>query len=161
MRYGLRTAQALHFERVVFAEIDGFGDVGIGFRPGLAGFIDQPGVELQFAAADGLRGSAEHRDAVRRIGPAPFREEGVRVLDRFGRHGRCRFLVDSYDFRRIRWIDRLQLVTTLQPLAGDQQIVLAPELGAHLPESRFHRLPVGGYGKIGIRFVFEISHTLN
>ena len=51
LHHGLRAGQAQHLARVVFAEIDGFGDFGFGFGPGLAGFEHQPGVELELALA--------------------------------------------------------------------------------------------------------------
>ncbi len=48
----LRPRQPQHFARVVFAEIDGLGDLGFRFGPGLAGFEDHPGVELVLAFPD-------------------------------------------------------------------------------------------------------------
>jgi hypothetical protein len=53
----LRTGEPLHFAGVVFAEIDGFGDVGVGFGPGFAGFVDQPGVEFELAMARRFAGA--------------------------------------------------------------------------------------------------------
>ena len=59
-RIGL--GQAQHLARVVLAEIDGFGNIGVRFRPRFAGFVDQPGVELKLALAN-QRGRAQQHSA--------------------------------------------------------------------------------------------------
>ena len=38
LHHWIGMGKALHLARVVFAEIDGFANVGVGFGPGLAGF---------------------------------------------------------------------------------------------------------------------------
>ena len=40
---------AQHLARVELAEVDRFGGLGLGFRPGLARLVDQPRVELELA----------------------------------------------------------------------------------------------------------------
>src|SRR5579871_4367970 len=52
----LRTGQADHFARVIIAKIDRLGDVGFGLQPSLSGLVDEPGVELELAAAQDARG---------------------------------------------------------------------------------------------------------
>ena len=78
---GLRSGEAKHFARVIFAEIDGLGDLGFRLRPGFAGFEDQPGVELVFAFPD-QRGHAEQQgNALFGVRFRPLREIPVRPLD--------------------------------------------------------------------------------
>ena len=51
LHIGLYLREAQRFAAVVFAKVDGLGDVGVGFRPVLADFENQPGAELEFAFA--------------------------------------------------------------------------------------------------------------
>ena len=51
----LRLGEAQRFARVELAEVDGLGDVGVGFSPVLADFEDQPGHEFHLALAHECR----------------------------------------------------------------------------------------------------------
>ena len=57
---GLRAAEPLHFARVVFAKINRFRGFGFSFGPGLAGFENQPRIEIEFAFAKQRGRADEH-----------------------------------------------------------------------------------------------------
>ena len=66
LHHGLRTGQAQHLARIIFAEVDGLGDFRFRFRPGLARFEHQPGVEFELALADQRGRFQEHSDTILR-----------------------------------------------------------------------------------------------
>lgn len=43
---GIGLGEPQHLAGVIIAEVDRFGGVGFGFKPVLAGFEDEPGVEF-------------------------------------------------------------------------------------------------------------------
>ena len=71
----IRFAQAQHLAGVIFAEIDGFADVGLSLGPRFAGFVDQPGVELHLAIPQDPGGVAKHADTGGSRCAAPLGEE--------------------------------------------------------------------------------------
>ncbi len=93
--FGARQAQ--RFPRIVFAEVDGLGDIGVGFRPVLADFKDQPGGEFKLAFAQHIAHAEEQAGALLDGGVAPGGKGRERRL-----HGRLnvlfsRLLVQSDD----------------------------------------------------------------
>ena len=152
-QFGTREAQRL--PRVVLAEVDSFGDIGVGLGPVLADFENQPGAEFEFALAHYVSHAEEQAGALFKRRPAPAGKGCERRL-----HGGFHvllagFLVQADQLRGPGGIDGLDLVAGPGPLAADDQVVLAAQLaahffdgGAHLAGSRFLR-------EIGERFVYE------
>src|ERR1039458_2206793 len=156
---GLRRGETVHIARVVLAEIDGFGDVRVGFGPGFAGFVDQPGVELKLAEAQNAGGLEGHEDALGGGSGGPLREGGVGGINgAIGERG-GRAVMDADDFGGIGRIDGRELIAGGDGLMADAQGIFAAEFGAHLFEGRFHGLPVGGLGEIGDGFVAELGKS--
>ena len=79
-QFGPRQAQRL--ARVVFAEVDGLGDVGVGFGPVLADFENQPGAEFELALAQQIAHAEEQAGALFDRSPAPAGKGFERRLHR-------------------------------------------------------------------------------
>ena len=69
-QFGPRQAQ--RFAGIVFAEVDGLGDIGVGLGPVLADFEDQPRAEFELALAQQIANAEEQAGALfdRRLAPA-------------------------------------------------------------------------------------------
>ncbi len=136
-RFSLGKAQG--FAGIKLAEVDGLGDIGVGFAPVLADFENQPGHVVHFAVAEKIGGAEQEASAVFDESAAPGSEgfEG-------GGHGRlyvlfARLLMNADYLRRTRGVQGPDLVRRFDALAADDEVVLAPELstnaldgGAHL-----------------------------
>src|SRR5579871_44870 len=151
-------SQPVHFAGIVFAEIDGFGDVGFGFDPGLAGFVYQPGVELHLTTPQDAGGVEQHPDALFRRSTAPLRK--VRVGTLYGAVGqlRCGLVVNADQLVGVGGIQRAQLVTGSYPLATDAQLIFAPELGVNAGQRLLHGLAVGWSREIDVRLVAKFRY---
>ena len=130
-------------------------DVGFGFRPGFAGFVDQPGIELELAFADKRGGAPQHRDARGGGRGAPLREEGVGVLNRSIGKVLGGFVMNANHFVGVRRIQRLEQIARLMAFAANQDGIFAAELGAHLSQGALHRLAVFRDGEIYCGFVLK------
>jgi hypothetical protein len=157
--HSVRPIQALHFERVVLAEVDRLGDFGFGFDPALAGFIAQPGVELETAQAQQAGRLPRHADALGGRRAAPFREICQRGFHRPVGQRRGRLMVNANGLAGSGGVQRGQQVASGNALAGQPQLIFASEFGADFGERVFHGAPVFGQGKIGERFVAESSRN--
>ena len=155
LNHGIGVSEALHLAGVVFGEVDRFADIGIGFGPGLAGLIYQPGIELELALAYDGGGAEQHRDPLMGRRGAPFREEGIGILDGASGELGGGLVVNADQLARPRRIQRFQKIAGLKMFAGDLNVVFTPELAAHLGECLFHRFAVGGLREIGDGFVCE------
>ena len=157
---GRRRGQTQHLSRVELAKVDGLGDIGLGFDPGLAGLMDQPGVELHLAPAQDCGRAEQHGDTFGRRSGAPLREEGVGLLDRAARQFEGRSLMNSDDFGGMRRVQRLQLGGRPDALSTDQERVLPAELDADLGQSELHCRALFGNREIGIDLVLEGCEAL-
>ena len=127
---GFGFGEAQGFAGVELAEVDGLGDVGVGFGPVLADFEDQPGHVIHFALAQQVGGAEQQAGALFDGSVLP----GIEGFQRGG-HGRldvffAGLLMDSDNLRRLRGIQGLDLVGGLDALAADDEVILAAELSA-------------------------------
>ncbi len=149
-RLGFRKAQ--RFARVELAEVDGLGDVGIGFSPILADFENEPCHVFHLALAHEIADAEDEAGALFDGGTTP----GFEGLER-GLHGGldvffAGLLVGADDLRRLRRVQRLDLVGGLDALAADDEVILASELPADFGD--------GGAHAASILFVAEIVKRL-
>ncbi len=153
----LRAGQAQHFAAVELAEIDCFGDVGVGLGPGLADFVDEPGIELQTALAEDLGGAEKDLGALGGGHALPDLEGAMGLLD--GAIGQLDggLLEDTHHLLWMGRIDRANLVGRLNPLPADDQRVLATELAGNFLQRVFHGFAVLGLGEVHERLIRELA----
>ncbi len=149
--------QPQRFARVVFGEVNGLGDIGVGFRPVLAYFKNQPGAEFKFALAQHIAHAEEQAGALFERGLAPAGKSLQRGL-----HGRFHvllagLLVQSDDLRGLGRIDGLDLVAGLDPLAANDEVVLPTQQCTHFLDGGAHLAGVLFAGEIDQRLVYERS----
>ena len=140
---------------VIFTEVDGLGDIGVRLRPILADFKHQPGAVFKFAFAQQIAHAKQQRRAVCHRTPAPLFVSFQRRLHRRSNVLSARLLMHSYHLRRLRGIQRLDLVRSLHPLPADHQVILAPQLATHLLNGNAHLARRVIFGEIGQRLVDE------
>ena len=141
--------------RVVLTEVDGFGDIGVGLRPVLADFEDHPRAEFEFALAQQVGDVEQQAGAFLDRGALP-----VLKGTQSGLHGRFHvffacFLVNADNFRRLRRIQRFDLVLRLNALAADDEIILAAQLAANLVDGSTHFAGIFFLAEIGERLIRE------
>ncbi len=141
--------QAQRFAGVELEEVDGFAHVSIGLGPVFADFVGEPGHELELAPANRLRGPKQQRDARFDRGLAP----GIEGVQR-GSHGsiylcRAGHLMHTDNLRRPRGIDGANPLRSLEPLAADDERVLAAEMRGHLVESVAHGARIFRVAEVG------------
>ncbi len=116
-----------HLPRVEFAEIDGLGDVGIRFFPGLAAFIDFPRRQVEPAAAHDRRGLDQDVGPSVGRGRCPLRRSGSGGGHRqigMVRPGHGHLADDARALAGIDRIEPLGLGVDL-PAVDDQAVALA------------------------------------
>ena len=152
-RLGLGEAQRL--ARVELAEVDGLGDVGIGLKPVLRNFKDQPGHEFQLALAHQIAHAKQQRRALFGGSVSPAFEGlrsgidgGLNVL-------LAGFLMDADHFGGFGRIDGTDLVRGLDAFAANDQVILAAQLPAHFFERGAHLAHILFLAEIDKRFVLE------
>ncbi len=124
------TGEAQGFASVELKEIDGLGDIRIGFGPVFADFVGEPGGELELAVADdGGRVEKQRNPCIDR-GPAP----GLESL-KSGGHGLLsvlgsRFLVHADDLGGAGGVQRVDLVGGFEAVAADDQFIFTAKLPA-------------------------------
>src|SRR5579862_2480761 len=148
----LRFRKTQGLARVELAEVDGLGNVGIGLGPVLADFEDQPCHVFHLALAHEIADAEDEAGALFDGGTAP----GFERFER-GFHGRfdvifVGFLMDADDLRGLRRIQRLDLVSRLDALAADDEVILAAKLSTDFGD--------GGAHAAGVFFVAEIIEGL-
>ena len=134
----LRLRKTQRLARVELAEVDGLGNVGIGLGPVLADLENQPRHKFHLALAHQISNVEQQPGALFDRSAAPRFEGGERGL-----HGRfyvifVRLLMDADNLRRLRRVQRLDFVRSPDPLAADDQVVLAAQLAAHLGNGGAH-----------------------
>ena len=127
-RLGLRQTQ--RFAGIELAEVDGFGDVAVGFGPVLADFKNQPRHEFELAFAQQVGHAEQQAGALFKRSLAPGFEGLQRRLHRGLDVFLAGLLMKAHHLRRLRRIDGLDLVRGLDALAADDQVVLAAQLAA-------------------------------
>src|SRR2546423_7896687 len=70
---------------------------------------------------------------------------------------RASFLMNAHNFRRPRWIERLDLLAGLYHAATDDQVVFASKLRAHFGQSLTHGAGIFLSAEIGKRFVAKLA----
>ena len=80
----MRTGVAQRFARIKLQEVDGFGDIPVGFGPALADFVDQQGVVLETPFAQQCRRLEDQLGALLRRRALPRFERAAGRLDRLG-----------------------------------------------------------------------------
>ncbi len=81
-RHRLRSAQPQHFPPIKFTEINRLRDIGIGFRPGLAHFINQHRGEIEFPLPQQIAHAKNKFRALFRRHALPFLKRFSRRIDR-------------------------------------------------------------------------------
>ena len=141
------------FASIKFQEVDGLGNIGVGFAPVLADFKNEPGHVIHFALAHAgrRRGTAGWRAL-----PSEVFFQRVECLQRGG-HGRFHMLfagllMDADYLRWLRRIQRLDLVGSLDALAADDEVILAAKLAADALDGSAHLA--------GVVFLAEVEEGL-
>ena len=67
------------------------------------------------------------------------------------------FLVNTDNFRGLRWINRTDLARRLAALAANDQIILATQLSAHFLDGRAHLAHVLFFAEIDKRLILECT----
>ena len=164
-RSGIALARHLHWQlssgesqrltRVVLAEVDGLGNIGVSLCPVLAYFEYKPRTELKFALAQQIASPEEQGGTLlyRSLAPAL---KGFQCRLHRGLHMflAC-LLMESDHLGRLGWIDGLDLVLGPNPLASNNQIVFTPKLATHLFERRAHLACIFLFAKIREGFVYK------
>ena len=120
------------FTGIEFAEVDGLGNVGIGFGPVLADFENQPGHVIHFALAQPVGGAEQQARRALRRGCGSRSTKAFSAAFIAGLYVLFpRFLMNANDLRRARGVQGLDLVCSLDALAADDEVILAAELSAH------------------------------
>ena len=133
---GLRESQGL--AGIELAEIDRLGNVGVGLSPVLADLEDQPRHEFHLALAQQITDAVHQAGALFDGSAAPGFEGGERGLHRRLDVFSARFLMDADNLRRLRRVQRFDLVGSLEPLAADDEVILVAQLSAHLGDGCTH-----------------------
>ena len=159
LHHGLRTGQTSHLPCVVFAEIDGLGDFGFRFGPGLTGLKDQPGIELELAFANDGGQTQRHADASFGRSFAPAGKVAPGQIDRPRGLFHGGFLQHAHHFIGTSGIDGGQFLIRADALTAQQQVVFTAQQRANLLLRRFHARAVFGRGEIGVRLVAKFRQT--
>src|SRR5579862_675067 len=148
----LRFREAQRLARVELTEVDGLGDVGVGLSPVLADFENEPCHVFHFALAEEIADAEDESGALFDGGAAPGLE-GVERSLYCGLHVFfASLLMDADDLRRLRRVQRLDLLGSLDAFAADDEVVLASQLGADFGD--------GGAHAARVLFVAEIIKGL-
>ena len=152
----LRRAELQHLERVVVAEVDRLGDVGVGLAPRLAALVDDPRGQLEAALRGTARrarqsSSARSSTGVSRHAANAFRRDATAAFA-CGTVAAATLPTSSELVRRIDAVERLR--DRLRRVV-DHERVRAAELLAYLGQRRAHRGAVRLAREVGERFVVE------
>jgi hypothetical protein len=150
-RLSLRKTQGL--ARVELAEVDGLGNIGVGLNPVLADFENQPRHEFHLALAHQIADAEHQAGALFDRSAAP----GFEGFER-GLHGGLNvlfagLLMDADNLRRLRRVQRLDLVGSPDALAADDRGRTRGPAGADFGD--------GGAHAAGVFFVAKIVKRLS
>ena len=152
-RLGLGQDQSL--AGVKFQEVDGLAGIGLGFIVILAHFQNQPGIELQLAPAQNVRGPEQQAGAFFPARVLPRLERRERSLHRRLDVFLACLLVHADHLGGIRRIHRANLLRRAAAFPADHQVILAAKFEADFINRRAHRPRVLRVAKVHQRFVGE------
>ncbi len=153
----LRLRKAQCIAPIVFAKVDQLGDIRVGFRPGLADFEAQPGVEFKTARAKNIRRAVKASDALFGRNALPAVKGGVGRFHRFVGHGHRRLLKYAEDLGGLRRIARLGFFRCDHVFTGNNQGIFAAKHSAHLAQRRFHARAIFRLREVDKRLVREFA----
>ena len=131
----LRVTQ--HFPPIVLEEIDTLGDIAVGLGPALADLKNKQRVKLIAPLAHGLcRGEKQLGSFARRYA-RPDNKCALRCGYRIACLRNCGGLHSTNDLRRMRGINRGELLVGAHAFAADDQLVIL-DVAAHAGDRRFH-----------------------
>ena len=152
MHDGIGRGVAQHLARVVFAEVDGLGGVGLRFGERFAGFQNQPRVEFRFSRPQNCGCFDENFDAPLDRREGPFAEIGVGVFDGEAGLIGVGLGVPADNFGRLRRVDGDEPLPGPNGPPRNPVIVIATGFAADGGDGFLLTPPVRGLGEIGIRF---------
>src|SRR5208282_802685 len=150
-RFNFRKPQSL--AGIEFAEVDGLGNVRVGLSPVLADFENQPRHVIHFAFAHTIGGAEQQTGTLFHRGAAPRGKGPQRRLYRGLNVLFAGLLMNAYNLRRLRGIQRLDLVGGLDALDADDEVILPSQLSAHAFDGGPHLACVVFVAEIIKRFV--------
>ena len=140
---------------VELQKVDGFPYVGVSFCPVLAYFENEPSTEFKFALAQQIASPEEQGGTLLYRSLAPALKGFQCRLHRGLYVFLACLLMESDHFGRLGWIDGLNLVLGLNPLASNNQVVFTPKLATHFFEGGAHLACIFLFGKIGEGLVYK------
>ena len=155
LHWQFRFREAQRLAAVVLAEIDGFGDVAISFRPVLADFENHPRGKLKLALAQQVADAEQQASALLDRSAAPSLKCPERGVHRGLNVFLPCFLVESDNLRGFRRIQRPDLIRGLDALSTNDQVIFAPQLGAHFLNRSAHLAGIFWVAEINQRLVRE------